>query len=284
MAKRHPLFEAVRAGDLAQLEASWEPEAASRVVAEDGTTLLMEAAYRDPTGDLVDFLIRHGADLDVQDDYGNTALFLAVNYRRLENARRLLEAGADPAIREAEGDGPLIRASSNGDVEMARLLVAHDPDAEIAGLHAFPEDERPDPRIVHLAFQVMVGLGFALVGLSLWYWGSAWRRRGRAAGRDGAIPGTGLLLAVLAGSPMGFLALQAGWLVTEVGRQPWVIYGVKRTEEAVTPVGDVPFTLLGFAVLYLVLGAALDALLRGLARHRHGAPPEPLPREEPAGA
>jgi cytochrome bd-type quinol oxidase subunit 1 len=65
--------------------------------------------------------------------------------------------------------------------------------------------------------------------------------------------------------PLGFLALEAGWIVTEVGRQPWVIYGVMRTADGVTPRGDVPVTLFGFSVLYLLLGIALVALLRGLA-------------------
>lgn len=162
------------------------------------------------------------------------------------------------------------------------LLAHHDPDAEVIGLDAFPRDDWPNVLITHLAFQVMVGLGFALVGLSLWFWGAAWRAR-RHDRRSGGAPDFAersvprgprriLLRAVVVGSPLGFIALQAGWLVTEVGRQPWVIHGVLRTEDGVTPVGDVPLTLLGFSVLYLVLGAALVLLLRGLA---HGGGAEP---------
>ena len=156
------------------------------------------------------------------------------------------------------------------------LLAHHDPDAEVIGLDAFPRDEWPNVLVTHLAFQVMVGLGFALVGLSLWFWGAEWWARRRAPAGDGAsgeLPATRpllprpLLVAVLAGSPLGFLALQAGWLVTEVGRQPWVIHGVMRTEDAVTPVGNVQLTLLCFSILYLALGAALGVLLRSLA-HR----------------
>ncbi|HUG40377.1 MAG TPA: cytochrome ubiquinol oxidase subunit I [Longimicrobiales bacterium] len=168
------------------------------------------------------------------------------------------------------------------------LLAHHDPEAEVIGLDAYPRAEWPNVLITHLAFQVMVGLGFALVGLSLWFWLAAWRDRRRAR-RDAGDPGRTqagplLLLAVVAGAPLGFLALQAGWLVTEVGRQPWVIYGVMRTEDGVTPVSGVPLTLFGFAVLYLVLGTALVILLRGLARHRRGVTPEPDGMEEAARA
>lgn len=145
-------------------------------------------------------------------------------------------------------------------------FLAHgDPDAVVVGLEEFPEDERPNVLISHLAFQVMVGAGFALVGLSLWYGWVKLRRREE---------GPWLLRAVVAGSPLGFLALQAGWIVTEVGRQPWIIRGVMRTEEGVTPVEGVPLTLFGFSVLYLGLGVALALLLRALAT---GAPPPAAP-------
>ena len=164
------------------------------------------------------------------------------------------------------------------------LLAHHDPDAVVTGLDAFPRDEWPNVLITHTAFQVMVGLGFALAGLSLWYWIVAWRRR-RLAGSPTAgqtpsdLPGRALLRAVVLGSPLGFIALQAGWLVTEVGRQPWVIYGVMRTEDGVTPVGHVPITLFGFTLLYMILGSALVLLLRGLAGSARDAPADPDPHE-----
>jgi cytochrome d ubiquinol oxidase subunit I len=72
---------------------------------------------------------------------------------------------------------------------------------------------------------------------------------------------------LVAASPLGYLALQAGWLVTEVGRQPWVIYEVMRTADAVTTVHGVPITFFGFSLLYLLLGIALAVLLRALATH-----------------
>lgn len=140
--------------------------------------------------------------------------------------------------------------------KMLSFLAHGDFDAEVKGLDAFPRELWPNVLIAHLAFQVMVGAGMALIGLGLWFWLVRWRRRE---------PDRWLLRAIVAGSPLGFLALQAGWIVTEVGRQPWVVYGVMRTRDGVTPVDGVPATLFGFSVLYLVLGVALAWLLRRLA-------------------
>jgi cytochrome d ubiquinol oxidase subunit I len=141
------------------------------------------------------------------------------------------------------------------------LLAKHDPDAEIQGLNAFPPDERPDVVVVHLAFQVMVGSGTLLILLGAWFaW--AWRRGHDADGRR-------LLWALVLAAPLGVLALEAGWIVSEVGRQPWAIYGQMRTRDAVTPVQAVRVSLVVFTVLYLALAAVLVGLLRRLAT---GAP------------
>lgn len=142
------------------------------------------------------------------------------------------------------------------------LLVAHDPHAVVQGLRDFPPDERPDVLWVHLAFQVMVGVGFLLIAVGLWFWWVRWRR---PAGE-----GRWLLRALAASGPLGFLALEAGWFVTELGRQPWTIYHRMRTAEAVTPVVDVPSSLMVFTVLYLGLAVALVVLLLRLSR---GNPP-----------
>jgi cytochrome bd ubiquinol oxidase subunit I len=143
------------------------------------------------------------------------------------------------------------------------LMMGRSPETVVTGLNDFAREDRPPVAITHIAFQVMVACGFALIGAGLWFWLLQWRRR--EAGRW-------LLLLLVAASPLGFLALQAGWIVSEVGRQPWVIHGVMRTADGVTPHGDVPATLFGFTVLYLILGIALVALLRGLARHRSYGP------------
>jgi cytochrome d ubiquinol oxidase subunit I len=150
-----------------------------------------------------------------------------------------------------------------GAIHLPRLLsflAFGDFDAEVKGLEELPRELWPNVLITHVAFQVMVGCGMLLIGLGAWFWVGRWRKRE---------PGRWLLRALVIGSPLGFLALQAGWIVTEVGRQPWVIYGVMRTADGVTPVGGVPATLFGFSLLYLLLGIALAALLRRLAT---GAP------------
>jgi cytochrome d ubiquinol oxidase subunit I len=141
-------------------------------------------------------------------------------------------------------------------------LAASNPDATVLGLDAFPPEYQPPAQIVHAAFQVMVGCGFLLVGVAAWFWVGWWReRRGTGAGRRHPWLWRTLILA----SPLGFVAIEAGWVVTEVGRQPWIIYGVMLTRNAVTPVSGVPWTLAGFAVLYGALLVTLVFLLRRLA-------------------
>ena len=135
------------------------------------------------------------------------------------------------------------------------LLAFHDPQAEVQGLDAVPPADRPPVAVVHLAFQVMVACGTLMAGVAA-LGGWLWFRRRRLPD-----PRWFLRLVVLCG-PLGFLALEAGWTVTEVGRQPWVIRGVMRTAEAVTPMPYlvVPFTV--FSLLYLVLGLVVIFLLR----------------------
>lgn len=139
------------------------------------------------------------------------------------------------------------------------LLLAHDPAHEVTGLDAFPRDEWPNVMIVHIAFQVMVAAGFAMAGIGALFWLLQWKRRGREP--------RALWILLVAAAPLGYIALQAGWLVTEVGRQPWVIYGSMRTADGVTTVPGVPVTFFGFSLLYLLLGIALAVLLRALATH-----------------
>ncbi len=134
------------------------------------------------------------------------------------------------------------------------LLAFHDPHAVVRGLNDFPRDEWPNVPIVHTAFQIMVALGTYMALVSLW---AAWltlRRRDVTTNRP-------LLRALALGAPMGFIAIEAGWTVTEVGRQPWIIYGVLRTADAVTPMPGlvVPFVL--FTLLYCFLGVIVVWLL-----------------------
>jgi cytochrome d ubiquinol oxidase subunit I len=140
------------------------------------------------------------------------------------------------------------------------LLAFHDPHAEVRGLLAWPRSVWPNPLLVHMAFQVMVGLGsflalVAVLGMAL----LVLRRR---------LPDARWFLwLVLLAAPAGFGALEAGWMVTEWGRQPFTVWGVMRTAASVTSVPDLAVPFWGFAALYLFLGAVTATLLvRQIAR------------------
>lgn len=139
------------------------------------------------------------------------------------------------------------------------FLAHHDLNAQVSGLDRVPRADWPNVTITHLAFQIMVGCGFLLAFVGLWFWFVQWRKRETSRA---------LLWLLLAVAPLGFVALEAGWIVTEVGRQPWVINGVMRTADAVTPVENVQLTFYSFCILYAVLGSALTLLLRRLAYNR----------------
>jgi len=145
------------------------------------------------------------------------------------------------------------------------LLAHHDPSAVVRGLVEIPRDDWPPTAIVHVAFDVMVAAGVAMLGLAAWAGGLTWRRRG--------LPDhPWLLRALVAGSPLGFVAIEAGWTVTEVGRQPWIVYGVLRTADAVTPMPGlvVPFSV--FTVVYLFLAAVVVLLLMRQVRETTPSP------------
>ena len=134
------------------------------------------------------------------------------------------------------------------------FLAFGDFDAEVQGLEEWPREDWPNVPIVHTAFQIMVGLGTYLALLSVWVGWTAFRRRDLAENRW-------LLRAIAIAAPMGFIAIEAGWIVTEVGRQPWTIYGVLRTADAVTPMPGLIYPFLLFTVLYCFLGVIVAWLL-----------------------
>jgi cytochrome d ubiquinol oxidase subunit I len=141
------------------------------------------------------------------------------------------------------------------------LLAFHDPDAEVKGLLDFPRDRWPPVVPVHLAFQAMVGMGTALAAVALAFFWFAWRGRG-------TVPiGRRFLTIVVLVAPLGFLALEAGWMVTELGRQPFTAWGVQRTSEAVTPVPGLALPFWIFTAVYLFLGAMVIVLLRRQIAH-----------------
>ena len=137
-------------------------------------------------------------------------------------------------------------------------LAFRDANAEVIGLDAFPEDERPPVLPVHIAFQVMVAIGFGLFGLSAWLALSWWRRRDIPRSR------WFLVGAVLAG-PAAAIALEAGWIVTEVGRQPWIVYQILRVDEAVSAAPGLRFGLYALVVIYTAMTAGTIIVLRRLA-------------------
>jgi cytochrome d ubiquinol oxidase subunit I len=135
------------------------------------------------------------------------------------------------------------------------LLAFHDPDAEVRGLNAFPREDRPDPLPVHLAFQVMVACGLCLAATSAA--GAVVARTRPEALFVGAYP----RLVVFCG-PLGLLAVETGWVVTEMGRQPWIIHRVMRTSEAVTAVGGLAVPFAFFGAIYVALGVSAAVFLR----------------------
>jgi cytochrome bd ubiquinol oxidase subunit I len=134
------------------------------------------------------------------------------------------------------------------------ILAFNDPNAEVKGLDAFPEEDWPPVAITHYAFQVMVGLGTLMFLACLWVVWHWIRKRDIAQNRA-------LLTFLAVLTPAGFIAVEAGWIVTEVGRQPWIVYGYMRTADAVTPMPGLVVPLIGISVLYLFLGVTVAYLL-----------------------
>src|SRR6267378_50004 len=121
------------------------------------------------------------------------------------------------------------------------ILAYDDPNATVKGLNDFPATERPPVAVVHISFQIMVASGMAMMAIAAL---AAWRYwRTRRSKSETWLGSKWVLRALILGAPLGFIAIETGWVVTEVGRQPWIIYGVMRTAEAVTPVPGlvVPF-------------------------------------------
>ncbi|PIE02599.1 MAG: cytochrome ubiquinol oxidase subunit I [Acidobacteria bacterium] len=136
---------------------------------------------------------------------------------------------------------------------MLSFLAFADFNAEVKGLDAFPEENWPPVIPTHVAFQIMVGLGTLFALLSLWI---VWRYF-----KKKSLDPPWFLKALLVLSPTGFLALETGWAVTEVGRQPWIIYHIMRTKDAVTPVTGLEWSLVILVLIYFVLAFVSFKLL-----------------------
>jgi len=127
-------------------------------------------------------------------------------------------------------------------------------EAEVTGLDQFPREEWPPVLITHLAFQVMVGLGMIMMAIGIlfllfrWKWPHLLEKKW-------------WLLVLVAATPFGFIAVEAGWIVTEVGRQPWIIYGILKTEETLSPMPGLQYSFYLISLIYLFLSIIVIWLL-----------------------
>ncbi len=144
--------------------------------------------------------------------------------------------------------------------KLGSYILTHDWNGQLKGLKAWPAAERPNALIVFWSFRIMVGIGVLMLLVGLWSLAQRWRRRLY----DGSML---LRLAVLMG-PSGFVAVLAGWITTEVGRQPYTVYGLLRTAQSVSPIAlpGVAASLVAFIVVYfIVFGAGIFYILRLMA-------------------
>ena len=167
-----------------------------------------------------------------------------------------------------EGGAPLILFGIPNEAEkkieykveipkLSSLILKHDLNADLPGLDTIPDEDEPPVTLIFFSFRIMVGLGFAMLGLGLW---AAWMRwRGRLY--DAPM----LYRASILMGPMGFVAVLAGWITTEVGRQPFTVYGLMRTSESLSPIAApaVATSLVAFIIVYFfVFGAGTFYILR----------------------
>jgi cytochrome d ubiquinol oxidase subunit I len=186
----------------------------------------------------------------------------------------------------------------SGGIEIPGLAsILSDPadgtSTQIEGLDSFPEDERPTTsqvNTVHLAWDVMVGIGTLLALLSVWY-GATWLFRKR-------MPQSKLFLWLAASAGvLSVVCMEAGWVVTEVGRQPWIVNGYMKVEDGATTNEGVWITFLVIIALYAVVAVVLIKVLRSMSRRFRAAeiaehdvpygprgPVEPPPVDDPVGA
>jgi cytochrome d ubiquinol oxidase subunit I len=156
------------------------------------------------------------------------------------------------------------RAATNrlelGIPALGSIIIAHDSDGVVKGLKDWRPEDRPPVAIPFFSFRLMVGVGLVMAALVIWSWW-VWRRGAFAEARA-------FLKACELASPLGFVAVIAGWVTTEVGRQPWVVYGLMRTRDAVTPSlsgGDVIASLAVYMIAYVaIFGAGGYFLVRFL--------------------
>lgn len=171
--------------------------------------------------------------------------------------------------------GVYVDGEVKGGIEIpaiASLLAGNSFDTVIVGLDDIPDDEEPPVNVVHWSFQTMIGAGTTMIGIGAWY---AWRRR--RFGVDGVFDSTRFLKVAVAAGPLAVVALQAGWITTEVGRQPWIVYGVMRVEDAVTSNSGVWISLVAMVAIYTSMAVIGSRVLLGMARRWRDDPTSDLP-------
>jgi cytochrome d ubiquinol oxidase subunit I len=159
--------------------------------------------------------------------------------------------------------------------DLDSLLVGFSPDTKVTGLNSIPNDERPPVNtFIHLAFDTMIGIGTALMLLALWLAYLVYKKR--------EIPtGNWFLKAVSVSGVGAILALWSGWIVTEVGRQPWIVNGYMKTSEAVTDANGIWGAFIFTLLLYAAIGTIAVLVLRRMSRRwREGG--EGTAEEQPA--
>jgi cytochrome d ubiquinol oxidase subunit I len=134
------------------------------------------------------------------------------------------------------------------------FMTTGDFNGEVKGLDTIPKEDQPPVVVTHYAFQIMVGLGMAMVLIALLYFTALWKKQQW-------LKSSWLLKLFVIATPMGFIALEAGWTVTEVGRQPWIIQGVMRTADAVTPMPGIAYSFYLFTGVYISLAIIVSLLL-----------------------
>jgi cytochrome d ubiquinol oxidase subunit I len=137
---------------------------------------------------------------------------------------------------------------------MLSFLAHGDFNAEVKGLEEFPKEEWPPVPITHYSFQLMVALGSFLMLLAVIFWAGTFKWKNWLTKK------WWLNLLIIA-TPLGFIAIEAGWIVTEVGRQPWIIYGIMKTKDSLTPMPGIQYTFYTISAVYLLLTFVVTWLL-----------------------
>ena len=208
----------------------------------------------------------HSEELKIALLFAAIAMPITGDYAAKDVAKRQpAKLAAMEAHYHTQVNAPLIIGGiPNDDLEEVKYAIeipgglsflAHgDFDSEVIGLDQFPKDERPPTKIVHFAFQIMVGLGSLMIGIGFFYFFMRWRKWDYLNNKF-------WLKIIALATPIGFIALEAGWTVTEVGRQPWIIYGIMKTKDALTPMPGIQYTFFFVGIVYIILSLTVVWLM-----------------------